>query len=141
MKVLRGFALLLGGSLASAVLLVPVRYFALPLPFSFFAPILAVGLPAFFTAPLAHRWRLPFPIAWSVLGYSLGSGIATGTLLIGSPGERFSAGLVNAASLTLLGPAGLYLGNLLWLIAAGMMGYYGLETYQGRGPVPREPEK
>src|SRR5436305_867278 len=104
MKALRGLALLLCGSLVSAALLVPVRYFALPLPFSFFAPILAVGLPAFFAAPLAHRWRLPFPIAWSVLVYSLGSGIATGILLIGTPGERLTGGLVNAASLTILGP-------------------------------------
>ena len=147
MKWVRAAGLVLGLALLYALTLSLVRYFApaIPPPFGLFAALPAAGLPAFFAAPLAYRWKLPQPLVWVGIGYCLGSGIATAALLGGgeAPARYLETALVHALSLTVLAPAtdGGYLplwGNLLWLAVAVVLGSYGLDAYRGGRQEPRQ---
>jgi len=147
MRWLRGLGLVLGGAAVWTPLLWAARYYALPFPFGLFAPVLACGLPAFFLAALAYRWRLPLPVAWAAAGYCLGSGVATAILMgDGEPPARYvEAALTHAGSLTMLAPAVgggsiPLVGNLLWLAVVVIVGIYGVETYQKGRPAPRREE-
>lgn len=152
-RILLGLAVVLGSALIWALALWAVRRWAGALPvIGFFLPIAAIGLPAFFAAALAYRWRLWQPVVWSTVGYCLGSGIATAidqAQYLQSQGTSPAFGqlaqtvLVHAATLTVFGPATpgpwmQYWGNLLWVVVAVASGLYGIETYRGRGPLDRK---
>jgi hypothetical protein len=135
---LRGLGLVVGAGLVwTLTLWLNHTFNALPFPFSYLALILAVGLPAFFAAPLAYRWRLPWPVVWSTVGYCLGSALNLALTL--EPGIPFSRHLQVAAvhfataTLTLplvdgsFAPA---LGNLLWVVCAVVIAQYGLDAYR-----------
>ena len=146
---LRGLGLVLASGVVWALLLWPVRYYqpVIPFPFGLFAMVLAAGLPAFFAAALAYRWRLPQPVVWAGAGYCLGSGIAT-AILMGpgeTPGRYLQVAAAHAASLTALMPEaggglGLALGNLLWLAAAVIVGMYGIDAYRGPARSAASPD-
>jgi hypothetical protein len=138
MKGLRGLGLVLGTAAVWALTLSLSRYYAVPFPLNLFTSIAATGLPAFFGAALAYRWRLPQPLVWTIAGYCLGSGISTAVLMgPGEPASRYLlVTLAHAASLTVLAPAqgGGYVplvGNLVWLLTSVFLGRYGLEAYRG----------
>lgn len=97
--------------------------------------IAGVGLPALLFGQLAGRRRLPQPLAWPLLGYCLGSGIAT-SILMGSgeaPARYAVVALAHSASLTTAIPAvgGGFVFvwmNLFWLVVVGLIASYGVET-------------
>jgi hypothetical protein len=153
MKALRGVGLVLGGALAWVVTLRLATALALAYPLGLFVQVAALGLPAFFAAALAYRWRLPQPLIWTVAGYCLGSGLDTAFSYVEfcrSTGEAWSVGrcaqafAMNALSLGVEEPVAgggfaPVWGNMLWLATVIAVGLYGIDTYRNpqRGAAPK----
>jgi hypothetical protein len=145
MKWLRGAGLLLGSAAIWTGTLWLQYHHGPAFPLGLFTLIAAIGLPAFFAAALAYRFRLPQPVAWAVAGYCLGAGLFTAVNMPPpQPLARYlSVALAHAASLTILAPAtdGSFVplpANLLYLSIAVFTALYGVDAYRGpRNPAPR----
>ena len=137
MKVLRGVGLAAAGALLWAATLYLYGRFPVPFPASLFAQVLALGLPAFAVAPLAHRFRLPQPLLWTAVSFSLGWAIHTALVVDASLARRLEILLVQTVTFTIAQPvlpAGYTWRFPLALAIAVIVGSYALEAFRARPP-------